>query len=106
MIGRHLQGYMANERTFQAKGIKWLRDQGAYVIKTRPGMGTPAGCPDVIALYRWKHADIEFKASAKAPYGPGQEATLNFLRRGNRFVYTAYPENWEEIKADLLQNFF
>lgn len=98
-----------NERTFQSKAIQWGRAQGAYIIKTRPGMGTPTGCPDSIWLYGSKHADIEFKASAKAPYRPGQEAALDYLERSgdtNRFVYTAYPENWQEIQADLLANFF
>lgn len=98
-----------NEGTFSAKGIKWLREQGAYVIKTRPGYGIPSGCPDTFVFYGRKHADIEWKASAKAPYRAGQEATLAFLKRsgdGNPFVYTAYPENWADIQQDLLTNFF
>ena len=94
------------ERKLQTTIIKWLKSKGAYVIKTRPGMGTPAGCPDIIALYRWKHADIEVKSSATAPYQPGQEPTLNFLRRGNKFVYTAHPDNWPEIQAELEHDFF
>lgn len=97
------------EGKFVSQAMKWLRSQGAYVIKTRPGFGIPAGCCDVFVFYGPNHADIEFKASPKAPYRAGQEATLAYLRRsgtGNPFVYTAYPENWEEIKAELLQNFF
>lgn len=98
-----------SEGKFQSQAITWLRAQGAYVIKTRPGFGIPSGCPDVFVFYGRNHADIEFKASEKAPYRAGQEATLSYLKRsggGNPFVYTAYPENWAEIQADLLTNFF
>jgi Holliday junction resolvase len=98
-----------NERKLQTEIIGFLKAHGAYVIKTRPGMGTPAGCPDLFAFYGPLFAAIECKASAKAPYRAGQEATLAYLRRsgrGGRFVYTTYPENWQEIKADLLANFF
>lgn len=97
------------EAQFQKKAIKWLKEQGAYVIKTRPGFGIPSGCPDVFVFYGPRHADIEFKAGEKSPYRAGQEATLGYLKRnggGNPFVYTAWPENWPLIQADLLHNFF
>lgn len=94
------------EKKLQREIIKWLRGTGAYVIKTRPGMGTPTGCPDIIALYKGKWLVIEVKRDAKAPYGPGQAATLQHLRNWSEFVYTAYPENWPGIKAELLKHFF
>lgn len=94
------------EKKLQTKIIKFFREHGAYVIKTSPGMGTPVGCPDVVALYRWKHAEVEVKASSKAPYRAGQKETLDRLRAGNEFVYTAHPDNWPEIEAELLEKFF
>lgn len=98
------------EAKLQREIIKFFKDNGAFVIKTRPGMGTPRGTPDIIALYGAAHCDIEVKASPTAPYGPGQEATLNFLRRSgksaNKFVYRVDPTNWPEVKDDLLRNFF
>jgi Holliday junction resolvase len=94
------------ERKLQTEIIKFFREHGAYVIKTRPGPGTPVGCPDVVALYRWKHAEVEVKAAPKSPYQTGQEETLKRLRRGNEFVYRADPETWPGIKAELLEKFF
>jgi Holliday junction resolvase len=94
------------EAKLERQAVKWLKEQGAYVIKNRAGPGVPVGAPDRIFVYGPKWSVIEFKASATAPYRPGQRETLDFLRRGNRFVYTAYPENWEEVKRDLLDNFF
>ena len=90
------------EKKLQSKVIKFLKEQGAYVIKTKPGMGTPTGCPDVIALYKGNWAAIEVKSSPSSPYQPGQKATLDHLKSFNQFVYTAYPQNWDEIKIELL----
>lgn len=97
---------MTTEQKLQAKIIKWLKERGAYVIKTRPGPGVPVGCLDVIALHNWKWAAIEVKASAKAPYRLGQEATIKHLSKGNLHVYTAYPENWPYIQRQLADSFF
>lgn len=93
------------EKKLQREIIVYLKSQGCYVIKTVPGMGTPTGTPDIIALYRGTFIAIEVKSSSTAPYQPGQEAALNYLRRGmrleHRYVYRAYPENWQQIKAEL-----
>lgn len=94
------------ERKLQSKIIKWLKDQGAYVIKTRPQPGVPVGCMDIIALYREKWATIEVKALPTSPYQPGQEATIAWLGKWNKNVYVAHTENWEEVKAQLLSHFF
>lgn len=73
-------------------------------------MGTPRGTPDIVALYLTRHAELEVKAGPSAPYQPGQEAALNYLRRGgelgNRFVYRVDPTNWPEIRAELERDFF
>lgn len=97
------------EAKLQREIIKFLKDNGCYVLKLRPGMGVPRGAPDIVVLYGAAHCEIEVKASPTAPWQPGQEATLDFLRRNgkhpNKFVYRADPQNWPEIKADLLHNF-
>lgn len=93
------------ERKLERQAVKWLKEQGAYVVKLS-GPGVPAGAPDRLFVYGAKWAAIEFKSSPTASYRPGQRETLDFLRRGNRFVYAAYPENWEEVKQDLIDNFF
>lgn len=94
------------ERKLQSEIVRWLKFNGAYVIKTRPGMGTPVGAPDVFAFYHGKWLAIEVKAHAKAPFRAGQKATLNFLGSHNLHVYVAYPENWSSIKSRLLHDFF
>lgn len=94
------------ERRLQTKIIRWLKGQGAYVIKTRPGAGTPVGCPDIIFLFKNRWGAIEVKADERARWQPGQKPTLLFLRGQNDFVYKVYPENWDEIKSELSSGFF
>lgn len=95
-----------SEKKLQAKIIKWLKENGAYVIKTKPGPGTPVGCPDIIALYHFRYTVIEVKADPSAPYQPGQQATLKFLRQHNPHVYRVDPTTWPEVQELLLASFF
>jgi len=83
-----------------------LKEQGAYVIKTKPGMGTPVGCPDIVALFRDRWMVVECKASEAAPFRPGQWPTLVHLGEGNKYVYVVYPENWADQKLEMLTHFF
>jgi Holliday junction resolvase len=94
------------EGKLQSEIIKWLKSQGAYVIKPRPGPGVPVGCPDILFLFEGAWGAIECKASPTAPYRVGQEPTLARLNNWSPFVYTAYPENWPEIKTELTTLFF
>lgn len=94
------------EAKLQTDIIKFLKTKGCYVIKTRPGPGTPVGCPDVIALYEGAWLVIEVKSSKKAAWRVGQEATLNRLSNWSPFVYKVFPENWSDTRAELNRQFF
>jgi Holliday junction resolvase len=93
------------EAKLQSKIIRWLKDQGFYVIKTRPGPGMPVGCPDIIALYDNRWLAIEVKADIKSSFRVGQLQTLQHLKQDNRFVYVANPENWPGIRDEILAQF-
>lgn len=75
------------------------------MIKTRVAPGVPVGCPDIIALYGTKWLAIEVKADEKSKFQPGQQDTLQRLRKCNTFVYVAYPENWSSIKEQIVAQF-
>ena len=94
------------EAKLQSQIIKWLKDRGAYVIKTRPGPGIPVGCPDIIFLYEGAWGAIEVKASKKAKWRVGQEATLKRLENWSPFVWKVWPENWLDTQKVLLSQFF
>jgi len=94
------------ETKLQGDIIKWLRSRGAYVIKTRPGPGTPKGCPDIIFLFEGAWGAIEVKARKTAKFQQGQELTINRFSDWSSFIYVAHPENWPNIKDELTKLFF
>lgn len=91
---------MTPEARLQNKIVKYLRSKGFWVMKTRPGMGTPVGAPDIIALYEGWWLAIEVKSSATAPFQPLQKKTLEKLSEWSH-VWVAYPENWGSIRAEI-----
>lgn len=91
---------MAAEARVQAKLIKYLKGKGCYVIKTKPGPGTPVGCPDVLALFEGWWGAFEIKSRAKAPFKPLQKETLEILGEWST-VWIVHPENYEKVIADL-----
>lgn len=88
------------ENKVQTDLIKFLRKRGCYVIKTKPGPGTPVGCPDVLALYEGFWAAFEIKGSKGARFQPLQKDTLARLN-GWSYAVVVYPENYQEIIAEL-----
>lgn len=56
------------EAKLQSEIIKFLKSKGAYVVKTKPGGGTPVGCPDLIFLYEGAWGVVEVKRSPRAPF--------------------------------------
>lgn len=94
------------ESKLQSEIIKWLKINKVYVFKTKPGPGTPVGCPDIIGLFGEKWLAIEVKAAENSKFQTGQKATLQMLREGNKWVFVAYPENWQLIKEEILATFF
>lgn len=91
---------MSMESNLQAKIIKHLKSKGCYVIKTRAGVGTPDGCPDIIALCGGLWIALEVKGSATAKYQPLQKDTLDKLNNWS-WARAVYPENWLEIRSEL-----
>ena len=91
---------MTKEAALQATVIKWLKARGAYVIKTG-GLGTPDGCPDVVALLDgggW--LALEIKASKTAKFQPLQKITIEKL---DKMYYSRviYQTNWKDIKKEI-----
>lgn len=91
---------MSVESTLQSDIVKYLRGKGCYVIKTKPGTGTPTGCPDIIFLLEGFWGALEVKASPKAPYQPLQKETLEKLGAWS-FARRVDPISWLEVKQEL-----
>lgn len=91
---------MNRESKLQKEIVRYLKSKKCYVIKTRPGSGTPVGCPDIIALLEGCWIALEVKASEKSPFQPLQEHTIEKLDDWS-YAKAVFPENWLEIKAEL-----
>ena len=92
---------MTVEGRLQAKIIAYLKRKGLVVIKLSAMPGVPSGIPDVLFLMDgggWGF--IEVKASAKAKFQPLQKEWVKKLD-AMYWARVAYPENWDEIKAEL-----
>lgn len=88
------------EAKTQKRLIEYLKKKGFYVIKTRPGLGTPTGCPDVVALYKNFWAAFEVKASESSPFRPLQKENIEIFNDWS-FARAIYPENFEEVISEL-----
>lgn len=88
------------EKKVQTRLIKYLRSKGCYVIKTKPGPGTPVGCPDVLALYEGWWGAFECKASAKSPFQQLQEVTIEKLNNWS-LATVVHPDNIDDVISQL-----
>jgi len=88
------------EAEVQKRLIKFLKKKGCFVIKTKPGTGTPLGTPDIIFLLEGFWGVIECKRSKSAPFRPLQKEQLERLGEWS-YARVAYPENVDEIEAEL-----
>lgn len=91
---------MAQEARTQKQLIKYLQKKGCYVIKTKPGVGTPTGCPDVFAFLEGWWGAFEVKSSAKARWQPLQKETLARLEDWS-FARMVCPENIDAVIVEL-----
>lgn len=88
------------ESRLQTKIVKWLKDQGCWVMKTRPGPGTPVGTADIFFCKEGFYGWLEVKASRNAKVQPLQRSFVDKMAKWSyaRFVY---PENWGEVRTEL-----
>lgn len=93
---------MTVEGTVQSKIIKHLKSRGFYVIKTRPGPGTPKGCLDIIFMKEGFWGAIECKAYPNSKWQVLQPETFAKFSDWS-WARVAHSENIDEIKAEIDQ---
>lgn len=95
---------MIRENKFQSELKKKLKERFPGCIVTKMDSGDIQGLPDLLILYKDKWGTLENKRSAKAPKRPNQEYYVNKMNEMSfsRFIY---PENEEEVLADLEKMF-
>ena len=88
------------EKKVQSDLIKYLKKKGCYVIKTKPGLGTPVGCPDIFAFYEGWWGAFEVKATEKSEFQPLQEYTINKLSKWSS-AWVVHSGNYQNIISEL-----
>lgn len=88
------------ETKVQERLIKYLKKKGCFVLKTKPQPGIPVGTPDIFFFLEGFWGCIEVKRSKNAPYRTLQKEQLERLGAWS-FARVAYPENVDEIEAEL-----
>lgn len=91
---------MNSESKLQSEIIKYLKQKGCYVIKSRPGPGTPTGCPDIIFMLEGFWGAIEVKAGPSSRYQPLQKETLTLMNEWS-WAKRVDTSNWLAVKAEL-----
>lgn len=88
------------ESKLQSDIIKRLHGRGCWVMKTRPGMGTPSGTADIFFCKEGFYGWLEVKSSSRAAFRPGQESFIEKMADWS-WAKIVYPENIEEVLAEL-----
>lgn len=91
---------MAGEKTFENKVKLYLKQKGAYFIKTHGDRFSKVGVPDLIVCYKGLFIGIELKA----PNGKPSELQLYNLReieKSGGISYLLYPKDFKDFKRDF-----
>ena len=92
------------ENKFQADLKKELKSRFPGCIVTKLDSADIQGIPDLLVLYKDKWAALEVKKSATAPHRPNQDYYVEKMDNMS-FSKFIYPENKEEVLAELHQAF-
>ena len=87
---------MAQEKQFETKIKKMLKDKGAYFVKFFANSYTRAGVPDILACVNGYFVGIEVKAQNGHP-SDLQLYNADQIRKAGGFSFIVYPSGYEEL---------
>ena len=88
---------MAQEKSFENKIKRYLKDSGAYRVKYFGCSYSESGTSDILACVNGYFLAIEVKAQTGKP-SELQLVKINDIRKAGGFAYVAYPGGWERLK--------
>lgn len=62
-----------------------------------------AGTPDILCCINGYFVALELKRSEKAKVSALQSHTIHLIMKAGGYAWTLYPENFEEVKQDLIK---
>ena len=93
-----------NERQYQTKLIKRIREilPGCFVVRNDPAFSQ--GIPDILILFNDKWAMLEIKLEDNSPLQPNQKYYIELFAEMS-FASFINPENEEDVLYALQQSF-
>lgn len=92
---------MAQEKQFENKVKKFLKDNGIWFTKVWGGGFQTSGIPDIIACVKGQFVAVELKAQNGKP----SELQLFHIRKINEsggYARVLYPNEFEEFRAYIM----
>lgn len=99
---------MASEKAFERKVKTFLREQGAYFLKTWSNGIQRKGVPDLLCCINGYFVGVELKADDGKP-SELQMKNVEWIRKANGFAFVLYPSAYQrfvEFVNGLLHNQF
>lgn len=88
------------ESVFQAKVIRYFREQGAYVLNVAGGTQIPKGTPDLLICYKGRFIALELKTDTGTT-SPLQKEKICDIRKADGYARVLRPSEWETFKDEL-----
>lgn len=95
---------MAQEKVFEMKIKRYLKERGCYSVKFFANSYTKVGVPDILACVKGHFVGIEVKAQNGHP-SELQLHNVEQIKKAGGLAYIVYPSGWEKLKGiidDLL----
>jgi Holliday junction resolvase len=87
---------MAQEKTFENKIKRMLKDNGAYFVKFFANSFTKTGVPDILACINGYFVGIEVKAENGHP-SELQLYNIEQIRNAGGFAFVVYPSGYTDL---------
>ena len=88
---------MAQEKQFENKIKKYLKERGCYCVKYFGCNYSTSGTPDILACVNGYFLAIEVKAQTGKP-SELQLVKIADIRKAGGFAFVAYPSGWNRLK--------
>ena len=88
---------MAEEKQFENKIKRYLKERGCYCVKYHGNYFSENGTPDILACVNGYFLGIEVKAQDGHP-SELQLVKVDAIRKAGGFGYVAYPSGWSKLK--------
>jgi Holliday junction resolvase len=88
---------MPQEKQFENKIKKYLKERGCYCVKYFGCNYSTSGTPDILACVNGYFLAIEVKAQTGKP-SELQLVKIADIRKAGGFAFVAYPSGWNRLK--------